>query len=282
VTANASKADVPLRRNHDFAWLWAGQTVSMAGSAVSFIGLPLSAVLLLHVDALRLGFISALELLPNVVVSPFAGHLVDRYSRHRLLLLADIGRFAILGVLPLFYFTVGLQYWMMPVAALIVGMLTSLFEISFLAFLPSLVPTHQLGSGNASLSASESAAGIAGPGLAAGLYAAGGVITLVVADAISYLASALSLLQIRRRDVRDTPTSSAPLRPRFTEMLGNYRATIMAGFSVLRADPVLRTVSVGRQTIFQLWLKDAMRGRVMGAALSSVRPRLRSRRFAPG
>jgi MFS family permease len=140
VTANASKADVPLRRNHDFAWLWAGQTVSMAGSAVSFIGLPLSAVLLLHVDALRLGFISALELLPNVVVSPFAGHLVDRYSRHRLLLLADIGRFAILGVLPLFYFTVGLQYWMMPVAALIVGMLTSLFEISFLAFLPSLVP----------------------------------------------------------------------------------------------------------------------------------------------
>jgi MFS family permease len=243
VTPSTAAVELPLRRNRDFAWLWAGQTVSMAGSAISFIGLPLTSVFVLHVDAIRLGVISAMELLPSIVASPIVGPLADRYSRHRLMLIADVGRFSVFGLLPLLYLTVGLRYWMMPLAAFIVGILTSLFNISFPAFLPSVVSAKQLGSGNARLSASESGAGIVGPGLATALYAAGGVITLVLADAVSYLVSAWSLLQIHQKDPGHGGASPAASRPRLGELFGSYWATVTAGFGLLRADPVLRTVT---------------------------------------
>jgi MFS family permease len=208
----------------------------MAGSAISFIGLPLVAVLVLHVSPFELSVISAVGLLPPVVAGPFIGPFADRYSRHRLMLIADIGRAALLATVPVAYLAGVLALWLMVLVAFAVGVLTALFNVAFQAFLPSIVDPSQLGDGNAKLSASQSASGIFGPGLAAGLIALGGSATAVAADAFSYVASAYALTRIRTRDTGH----GSPSAQRGRRM---YWQSIKAGFGLLRQDAILVTVT---------------------------------------
>jgi MFS family permease len=231
---------VRLLRNRNFLTLWAGQSVSLIGSSVSFIGLPLVAVLILHVSPFQLGLISAVEVLPPVVVGPFVGPVVDRYSRHRLMIIADVGRAALLATIPIAVITGILALWIMVVVAFLVGLLTALFNVAFQAFLPSLVTTEQLGEGNARLSASQSASELTGPGIAAGLIALGGSAAAVAADALSYVVSAYFLLRIK---VRDTGYRRSVVDEKRPWQLSAFWREIQVGFSLLRRDAVLMTVT---------------------------------------
>ncbi|GIH21212.1 hypothetical protein [Rugosimonospora africana] len=78
-----------LRHHTDFRLLWAGQSVSLVGSAVSFVALPLVALLVLHADTFEVGILTAVERLPPLVVGPLVGPLADRGSRLRLMVVAD-------------------------------------------------------------------------------------------------------------------------------------------------------------------------------------------------
>jgi MFS family permease len=228
-----------LLRNRNFLSLWAGQSVSLIGSSVSFIGLPLVAVLILHVSPFQLGLISAVEVLPPVVVGPFVGPVVDRHSRHRLMIISDVGRAALLATIPIAVVIGMLTLWIMVVVAFLVGILTALFNVAFQAFLPNLVTTEQLGEGNAKLSASQSASELTGPGIAAGLIALGGSSAAVAADALSYVVSAYFLLRIK---VRDTGYGRSVVDDQSRQLSAFWRE-IQVGFSLLRRDAVLMTVT---------------------------------------
>jgi hypothetical protein len=54
-----------LRENRDFSRFWTGQTVSLFGDQVTFIALPLTAVLVLHARAAQMGYLTAAELAPR-------------------------------------------------------------------------------------------------------------------------------------------------------------------------------------------------------------------------
>src|SRR5260221_14301163 len=64
-----------LWRNRDFVKLWAGQTVSLAGSQVTTLALPLTAVLLLRATPGQTGPLSAAQVPPFLRRAPFAGAL---------------------------------------------------------------------------------------------------------------------------------------------------------------------------------------------------------------
>jgi MFS family permease len=211
----------------------------LIGSSVSFIGLPLVAVLILHVSPFQLGLISAVEVLPPVVVGPFVGPVVDRHSRHRLMIISDVGRAALLATIPIAVVIGMLTLWIMVVVAFLVGILTALFNVAFQAFLPNLVTTEQLGEGNAKLSASQSASELTGPGIAAGLIALGGSSAAVAADALSYVVSAYFLLRIK---VRDTGYGRSVVDDQSRQLSAFWRE-IQVGFSLLRRDAVLMTVT---------------------------------------
>ena len=231
---------IRLLRNRDFISLWAGQSVSLVGSSVSFIGLPLVAVLILHVSPFQLGLISAVEVLPPVVVGPFIGPLVDRHSRHRLMIIADVGRAALLATIPIAVIIGLLALWLMVAVAFLTGILTAIFNVAFQAFLPNLVAAEQLGNGNAKLSASQSASEVTGPGIAAGLIALGGSSAAVAADAFSYVVSAYCLLRIK---VRDTGYGRSAADRGRSRQLSAFWHEIQVGFSLLRRDAVLGTVT---------------------------------------
>ena len=80
--------------------LWTAQTLSAIGTRFTREGLPIIAALTLGASAMDLGLLVALSALPGVIVSPFVGAWIDRTSRRRILIVADLARAGALATLP--------------------------------------------------------------------------------------------------------------------------------------------------------------------------------------
>src|ERR1700742_3697438 len=91
-----------LRVNRPFRDFWTGQTISLFGDQIALLAIPLLAVLTLHADARQMGLLAAVELAPSLLFAFHLGAWVDRRrSRRALLVLADLGRAALLLGVPL-------------------------------------------------------------------------------------------------------------------------------------------------------------------------------------
>ena len=92
-----------LWRHPDFVKLWSGQTISVFGSQVTFLALPLTAVVILKASPLEMGILDMAGFLPFLLLSLFVGVWVDRMRRRPILILADFSRFILLGSIPIIY-----------------------------------------------------------------------------------------------------------------------------------------------------------------------------------
>lgn len=197
-----------LWRNTAFLKLWAGQSVSQIGSQVTLLALPLTAVLTLKAGAVQMGYLSAAGFAPPLLVGLFAGVWVDRLRRRPILIGADLGRALLLASIPLAAFLGVLRIEQLYLVAFLTGVLNVFFRTAYVAFLPSLVPREHLFEGNSRLATSRSTAQSLGPGLAGLLVQAFTAPVAMLADALSFVVSACSLLLI------DSPEPAAPPRQR--------------------------------------------------------------------
>jgi MFS family permease len=220
----------PVWRRRDFALLWSGQTVSELGSAVTTIALPTLAILVFHAGAAAVGLMVASERLPFPVVALFAGAIVDRVRRRRIMIACNVGRLVVLGLIPLLSAVGVLQLWHLFVAASAMGVFTVFFDVSYMAYAPGLVEADQLLEANSRLQVTWSAAQTAGPGLGGVLVQAVGAARAVLADAFSFLVSSIALLSIRTTEPRPP---SRPRRHLLTEVGAGLRHVF--GTPVLRA-----------------------------------------------
>ncbi len=90
-----------LWRNHDFLKLWAGETVSLFGSQVTELALPLVAIYTLTANARQLGMLNAARFAPFLLVTLVAGALVDRHRRRPVLIGSNLGRALLIGSIPM-------------------------------------------------------------------------------------------------------------------------------------------------------------------------------------
>jgi len=90
-----------LWRHPDFLKLWLGQTVSLGGSLVSRVAVPLVAILTLDATPGEVALLRIADLVPGIVIGLFAGVWVDRMRRRPLMIWADLGRAVLLGSMPL-------------------------------------------------------------------------------------------------------------------------------------------------------------------------------------
>src|SRR5579859_1356953 len=163
--ANAQPGEVSLRHHSDFNKLWFGQAVSAVGSQVTLLALPLTAVLYLHASAGQVGLLAAAGLAAYSGPSLLFGVMADRMRRRRLMIAADIGRMAVIALIPVLAWTGGLTMPVMYAVALIQGALTVIFEVAYRSYLPGLVGAGALLTGNSRLQATASVAEVGGPGL---------------------------------------------------------------------------------------------------------------------
>jgi MFS family permease len=227
-------ASLTLLREADFRQLWAAQTVSMVGSGISGVALPLAAILLLDPSPLEMGLLRAAGTAPALLFSLLVGVWVDRLRRRPIMVAADVGRALLLGVVPLAAAVGTLRIDLLYTVAFLAGVLTVLFDVAATSYTPALVGRARLVEGNAALQVGRSTAGIAGPGLAGGLVSLVGAPYAVAADALSFLASAAMLARI------GAPESPPPARER-----GRLGREIAEGLGVVWNDRVLRPLTVG-------------------------------------
>jgi MFS family permease len=193
-----------LWRHPDFVRLWAGQTVSVFGSMLTRIALPLTALLSLGSGPIQLGLLRAAEAGPMLVAGLFAGVLVDRLRRRRIMMAADLARAAILASIPLAAAAGRLTMAHLYLVAASAAFCTTFFDAAYPAYLPTLAGRDRLVEGNATLTGSAAVAEMGGFASAGVLVqAVGGPMTVLV-DAWTFVVSALSLAWIR------TPEPRAP------------------------------------------------------------------------
>jgi MFS family permease len=209
-----------LWRAPDFLKLWTGETVSLLGSQVSLLAIPLAAITVLHASAFQVGALSACETVPFLLVGLPAGVWVDHWRRRPVLITADLGRAVMLGSIPVAYGMGWLSLAQLYTVAILTGVGTVFFDVAYQAYLPRLVGREQLVDGNAKLEISRSGAQIAGPGLAGELIHLLGAANAVAADAISFVVSAIGVGAIRKPEPASSPRPSTRMSDQIREGLG--------------------------------------------------------------
>jgi MFS family permease len=199
-----------LWRHGDFLRLWSAETISQFGSQVGQLALPLVAVIVLESSAFEVAALTTILFLPFILFTLPAGVWVDRMKRRTILIVGDLGRFALLATVPLAYAFDAITIWQLYVVGFAYGVCTVFFDVAYQSYLPSLVARERLVEGNSKLEISRAASQMAGPGLGGILVQLLTAPYAVLVDAISFLGSGLFLLGIRKAEQLPEREDGAP------------------------------------------------------------------------
>ncbi|MGH3437373.1 MAG: MFS transporter [Sciscionella sp.] len=220
-----------LLSHRDFRLLWGGQSVSELGTFVTKVSIPLLAALVLAATPLQMGLLTAAEDVAFLLIGLPVGVWVDRMRRRPVMLRADLARIALLASIPVVWWCGRLTLTQLIAVSLGVSVCTVFFDVAYQSYLPALIGRSQLVEGNAKLQASQSSAEVSGPALGGGLTQLAGAANAVLADAVSYLVSALCLWRIRTPE----PEPDRPTVP-------NLRAEIGEGLRFVFGSRALRAI----------------------------------------
>ena len=189
-----------LLRHGDYARLWTAATISLFGTQVSLVAIPVIAVFLLHATPFEVALLGTLEFLPFLLFALPAGVWVDRLPRRLILVTGDMGRALSLMSIPIAHQLGVLTIWQLYAVGFVNGCLTVFFDVADQSFLPAILDSDDLVEGNSKLQVSSSAAQILGQPLAGGVV---GLLTAplaVLLDALSFLVSGGLISTIRKRE----------------------------------------------------------------------------------
>jgi MFS family permease len=227
-----------LWRDRAFILFWLGRVISITGSAITAVVLPIL-VFRLTGSPLQTALLTTLEIAPYFVFGLFAGALADRVDRRRLMIACDLINAALLSSIPL-------------AAALGVLTLTQIYLVAPLSMtayvwfdaanfgaLPSLVGRSRLIAANSAIWSASTVIGIIGPALGGLLAAAIGPASAISLDAASFVCSAVALALITRplNPTRDP----APMRG---SVFHRTLADIREGFQFLWNQRLVRALTL--------------------------------------
>jgi MFS family permease len=196
-----------LTRDRDFLKLWGGQAISKIGSTITSVGLPLTAVFVLKASPLQMGILAGASGAGVLAFGLFAGAWADRLRRRPILIASDLARAALLSTIPLAATLHRLNMAHLYAVATLSGILTVFFDVSYLAYVPSLVNRRDLVEANSKLALTESIADVSGPGLTGLLVQLITAPMAILLDALSFPCSAVSVWLICTPEPRPEPSA---------------------------------------------------------------------------
>ncbi|MDQ0797261.1 MFS transporter [Streptomyces sp. B1I3] len=221
-------------RGTGFLRLWSGETVSVAGTEVTFMAIGIAAATTLAATPWQMGVLEAAESAAVLLLGLSAGVWADRYERRRIMLIANLARCVLILSVPLLYWLDALTMPVLYAVVFLVGALTLLFDSAMSAYLPRLLPRSQLERANSWMEASTSVGSVAGPGLAGVLIQVMSAPVALVVDSVSYLVSYLTLSRLPQ-----APPSADPGTPD-AEPQESHRHAVLKGLHLLRVDRIQR------------------------------------------
>jgi MFS family permease len=268
-------------RSPDFNKLWLGQTISLIGSQVTLLALPITAAVTLGASSMQMGILSALGSAPALLFGLFAGVWVDHHKRRLVLIGSDIGRAIVLMIIPISAILGMLRVEFLYVAGFLAGSLGLFFNVAYRSYLPGLVGRDQLVKANSRLELSNSVAEIIGPGAAGGLVQLIGAPFAIEVDAFTFLISAFSIGLIRspEPDIKSNLSNTnlgAEIKDGLRHVFGERRLRALAGCigSLSLFNSVIEAVQILYLTrqlgLSAIWLGVIFAGGSVGFLLGAV------------
>lgn len=195
-----------------FGWLWASYAVSSYGTSLGFGAFPLIAVLVLHSGPAQVSALSAAALAVGAVVAVPLGPWVEFRRKRPVMVAMDLTRFAALMSIPAAFVLGRLSFVQFLVVSIVVAAAKIAFNSAGGAYLKALVPPEDLLVANSRFESTTWSATVVGPPLGGAAIGMFGPVATVMADAVSYLLSALSLRAIGGSEPRPARTGAPRLR----------------------------------------------------------------------
>lgn len=181
-------------RNRNFALVWAGGFISLAGDWLLMIGLPIYTFTLTH-SALATGVMFMASALPQMLLASVAGVFVDRWNRRVTMIVVDLLLAA--GLVPLLFVHSKDTLWLVYVVAVVEGVLAQFYSPAESAILPTLVASDQLISANSLNALNKNLARLIGPALGGLVVGLDGLRGVTLLDVVSFVVAALLVAFVR-------------------------------------------------------------------------------------
>jgi MFS family permease len=218
-----------------FRALLTAQTLSALGDSFSYVAVPL---LVLHStgSVAQMGVVTGLGGAASLLTGLFAGVVVDRFDRRRLLVLCDLARFLLYASIPLAWLA-GPQPWLLYLVLPLASAFAMVFQVAHVTVVPSLVPAEEITRANGRLFAASSTAYLIGPALAGLLSGRFGATAAIGVDAVTFAVSAAALSFLRLAPAA-TPADHDGAADEHRTL-----DVFLAGVRFIARHPVLRTLT---------------------------------------
>lgn len=234
--ASVEKIVKPLRHSvfadEHFRTLYFADATSKLGTYVGLVALPVLAQTVLDAGAAQVGFLTALNTLPFLLIGLPVGAWVDRRRKREILIAADLSRAALVVSIPVAWLLGLLTMTQLYAVTFLSGAMTVFFDIAHLSYLPHVVGRSRLTSANASLSGLEEVASVSGQGVGGYVVQLIGPALATLVDAVSFAWSALLVSRIKVQEPDPRPVVRRPM----------WRDAV-SGLHYVLADPVLRPLA---------------------------------------
>ncbi|WP_120728032.1 MFS transporter [Streptomyces hundungensis] len=184
----------PLGRR--FGWLWASYAVSAYGSGLGFGALPLVAVLALHAGPAEVSALAAVGPAVGALIAVPLAPWVEFRRKRPVMIMMDLVRFAAMATIPVAYALGWLGFVHLLVVSAVVAAAKIAFNAASGAYLKAIVSPDDLLVANARFESTNWSSIAVGPPLGGAAIGLLGPVATVLADALSYLLSALGLTAI--------------------------------------------------------------------------------------
>ena len=258
--------------------LWAGQSAAQVGFQVGTLATSAIAITMLHASESQVGALAAVQTLAFLLVGLPAGAWVDRWSKRRVMISANLARIAALVSVPLAYACFSLTLTHLMLVAGLLGLSTVFFDVAYQSYVPMIASKRYIGAANGRLEASYQVGLAGGPGLGGWLLGIVAAPLVYLLTAATYVASTWAIWRIRTPEptpVRSDATLGAQIREGLAFVRGQRilyplfsciaaGAFASAGIRVLLPLLVLRTLSMSA-TQLGLLLSAGAIGGILGA-----------------
>jgi len=220
-----------------FTIVWLGQIISVLATNMSAFALTIW-VFQKTGSATALGLVQVFFITPLLIITPFAGVMVDRHNRKLMMMVSDLtAGLATIAILLLQEFGV-LQVWHLYVAAIFQGLGNAFQWPAYSAAISTMIPKEKLGRANGMMSLIDMGPGILAPMLAGSLLPIIGLSGILSIDVGTFLLAIFVLFFVHIPQPRRTEEGS--------QAQGNILKEAVFGFRYIFARPSL----LGLQLVF--------------------------------
>lgn len=220
--------------NRDFTRLWWSEAVSFFGSQLTLFAIPIVALQNLDASAADVAWINTAAGLGTLVFLGLLGPWTDRGRRTRFMSLISLMRALLLTAVAVLFLTNNLSLVALVISAGLISGLTGLYDSAFSALIPGIMHRAKLPAANAWVAGIRSAGDIGAGATAGFLLQLFSPFALFLADAITYLASAIATSRIHE--------AAPAVGERLT--VSRYVRSLGAGFRQLYRNQVMWPVNL--------------------------------------